>query len=80
MEGWRDGGMEKEQNKSRRKRFGNSLAVGIEDGMEEGRVEAERERGQDRRETGGSKGVNYKGTNVESADQLLAKPVCKSNA
>lgn len=44
----------------------------------EGRVGAETERGWDRKEAGGSKGVNYEGTNVESAEQLVAKPSCKS--
>lgn len=49
-----DGGREEVEGteQKREKRFGNSLAIGIEGGKEERRVATEKEQGQDRREVG----------------------------
>lgn len=79
-ERWRGRGKEEAENKSiwGGERFGNSLAVGIEGGKEEereGRIKIEGE-------AGGSKGVNCEGggKNVESAEQLVAKPFLQKRA
>lgn len=73
-------GKEEAENKSivgGKERSGNSMAVGIEGGKEEGRVG----RIKIEEKARGSKGVNCEGEkNVESAEQLVAKPFLQKRA